>query len=162
MNKNTLIDNIRTGKMLLDSLLNGLSEDQFIQPGVCGEWSVKDTVAHIIVHEKRMLVWMIETLKGVTPEEYQPYASPDKQLNALNHQIYLDNKNRRLKEVLREWESTHAQTLAWLQMVNEEDLFDANRFCLLDGEPLWVAVAANTYEHCEEHGRDIRAWREKN
>jgi hypothetical protein len=158
MNKATLIEKIKKEKAVFDAQLSELSEEEVLQPGVCGEWSVKDITAHIAVHEQRMLKWMKETLSGVTPKEYQPYDSPEQQLNALNHQIYLDNVNRPWVEVLEDFERTHQQTLKWIRSVNDEDLFDASRFGLLGGEVLWFAVAANTYEHCEEHGREIRAW----
>ena len=110
MNKAILIEKIEKGYMSFGSLLSELSEAQKIQPGVCGDWSVKDIVVHMDVHEQRMLKWMSEKISGGKPEEYQPYDSPDEQLNALNHQIYLANTNRRWEDVLNEWESTHKQT----------------------------------------------------
>jgi len=161
MNEAILIDKVEKGYELFESPLSELSENQKMQPGVCGDWSVKDIVAHITVHEQRMLKWMGEKIRGGTPEEYQPYDSPDEQLNTLNHQIYLDNVNRYWEDVLHVWKSTHEQTLAWIQSVSKEALFDSSKFHLKGGEPLWAAVAANTYEHCEEHGRDIREWRGK-
>jgi hypothetical protein len=158
MNKAILIEKIQKEKEVFGFLLDELSQEAVLLPGVCGEWSVKDIVAHITVHEQRMLKWLDETLKGENPSEYQPYDSPDEQLNALNHQIYLDHLNRSWKDVLADWESTHRQTLAWTNSADDDALFDSSRFHLLGGEPLCTAVAANTYEHCEEHGRDIRAW----
>jgi hypothetical protein len=158
MNKAMLIEKVISGYELFESLLGELNEGQIIQPGVIADWSVKDTVAHMVVHEQRMLKWMVERLQGGTPKEHQPYASPDEQLDALNLRIYLENANRSWMDVQRDWKSTHEKTLAWIQSVNEDAMFDASKLHLLDGEPLWAAVAANTYEHYEEHGRDIRVW----
>lgn len=162
MNKDILIDKVQKGYEHFNSLQAELSEGQVIKPGVNGDWSVKDIVAHIVVHEQRMLKWMVERLGGGTPDAYQPYDSPDEQLDALNHQIYLENRSRSWEEVIQDWANTHAKTLAWMQSVNEEDLFDDSKFCLSGREPLWAAVAANTFEHCDEHVRDIRAWMGKN
>jgi hypothetical protein len=158
LDKTTLLVKIEEGKADFDSLVTGFSDAQLKRSGVCGEWSVKDIVAHIAVHEQRMLSWMTEKLLGGAPKEYQPYALPDVQLDALNYQIYLDNVGRPWEDVQQDWESAHKKTLDWIRSVDEQTLFDAGKFHLLDGEPLWVAVAANTYEHCEEHGKDICAW----
>jgi hypothetical protein len=35
------------------------------------------------------------------------------------------------------------------------------RVKLQGGEALWQAVAANTFEHYQEHGQDILAWLQK-
>ena len=156
MNKDTLIEEIEKGKQLFDFLIDELGEDDLVKPGVCGEWSVKDIVVHIVVHEQRMLKWMVETLQGGTPVEYQPYDSPEEQLDALNRQIYLENFNRSWNDVLKDWEAIHVKTLEWIRSVDEEALFDPGRFHLRNGEPLWVVVAAITYAHCDEHGWDIR------
>jgi hypothetical protein len=41
----------------------------------------------------------------------------------------------------------------------EEDILDTRRFQLLGGEPLWAAIAANTFEHYEEHGKDLTGFK---
>jgi hypothetical protein len=39
---------------------------------------------------------------------------------------------------------------------------NTERLQLQGGEPLWEAIAANTFWHYEEHGEDIRRWQETN
>ena len=87
---------------------------------------------------------------------FQPYAMPDEELDQLNEQIYQENLNQSLDDVMQALEETHAESLKLVETSPEEDLLDAGRFRLLGGEPLWAAIAANTYEHYEEHGRDIQ------
>ena len=43
--------------------LNGLSEAEWLEPGVCGYWSVKDIVAHLASYEW-LLVDVLESLLG--------------------------------------------------------------------------------------------------
>ena len=128
------------------------------QPGVIGEWSVKDILMHVVVHEQRMARWMAVRLRGEEPDAPQPYGMPDDELAVLNERIYQENRDRALEDVLRDWEEAHAQALALVTEAVEEDLLDPHRFQLQGGEPLGAAVAANTFEHDEEHARDIRAW----
>ncbi len=160
MTQSQLLEKIRTGHILFKSLLAELSSEQMIQPGVIGEWSVKDIVAHIVVHEQRMLAWMTERWRGEIPHAPQPYAMPDNELDQLNEQIFRENRDRALLDILNGLDKTHVDILAFVAATDEQDLIDPQRFHLQDGEPLWEAVAANTCDHYAQHGADIRQWRE--
>jgi len=161
MTKAELLEKIKTGNDQFVHLLSTLSADQIIQSGVVGNWSVKDIVAHIAVHEQRMLEWMDEKIRGGNPAAFQPYAMPDVELAMVNEGIYQANRGRVWLDVLQDLENVQTRTLSFINTAQKEDLMTTQRFQLLEGEPLWMAVAANTYDHREEHGRDIRAWMEK-
>ncbi len=159
MSKAKLLESIQNGYRLFKELLAQLDQEQMNQPGAVGKWSVKDTVAHIVVHEQRMIQWMKERLCGELPVMPQPYAMPDDELNELNEQIYEENLNRALEDVLDDLDQTHAEALRLVEESREEDLLDPRRFQLKEGQPLWEAIAANTFWHYEEHGEDIRRHR---
>lgn len=158
MNKSQLLESIQNGYHLFRALLSELDAEQMYQPGAVGKWSVKDTLAHIVVHEQRMIEWIAERLCGGTPAAFQPYDMPETELDGLNEQIYQENLDRSLEDVLSDLARTHAKTLKLVETSREEDLLDPARFRLLRGEPLWEAIAANTFQHYEEHGQDIRRW----
>jgi hypothetical protein len=158
MSKSLLLESIQNGYSLFKELLAEIDPEQMSEPGAVGKWSVKDTVAHIVVHEQRMIQWMKERLVGNHPATPQPYAMPDKELNELNEQIYEENRNRSLEEMMRDLNKSHAEVLVLVKTSTEEDLLDSTRFQLEGGEPLWEAIAANTFSHYEEHGQDIRRW----
>jgi hypothetical protein len=159
MNKIKLIESIQAGYSLFKKLLAEFDTEQICQPGAVGKWSVKDTVAHIVVHEQRMIQWLQARLCGKQPLLTQPYDMPEEALNRLNEQIYQENLHRPLEEVLRDLDKTHEEALRLVATSPEEDLFDPTRFRLQGGEPLWEAIAANTFWHYEEHSRDIRPHR---
>jgi len=50
--KRELLDDLAAGRTELLSAIEGLSEEQMICPGVVGEWSVRDTLAHIAAWDK--------------------------------------------------------------------------------------------------------------
>jgi hypothetical protein len=160
MSKSKLLELIQDGHRLFKAMLAELSEEQMTESGVVGEWSVKDILAHIVVHEQRMTHWLEERLCGVVPEMPQPYGMPEDDLAEVNEQIYLENRDKPLPEVLSDLDESCVQALAVVGAALEEDLIDSNRFRLQGGEPLWEAVAANTFWHYEEHSRDIRTWLE--
>jgi hypothetical protein len=158
MNKSRLYESIKTGYVKLTEFLAELSLEEKMQPGVIGKWSVKDITAHISVHEQRMIRWMKERLQGKDPKSPQPYDMPAHALDQLNEQIYQENCNRSLDDILRDFDKIHIETLKLVETVTEKDIFDVSCFRLLGGEPIWEAIAANTFWHYEEHTQDIRAW----
>lgn len=161
MSKSTLTDWIAGGHRSFKGMLAELSPEQMLQPGVIGDWSVKDILMHIVVHEQRMLDWLEERLCGSMPEMPQPYDMQEEELALLNRQIHLENVDTPLDDALHQLDRLNEQALGAVMRAAEADLIDTTRFRLKNGEPLWQAVAANTYEHYEEHSRDIRAWLEK-
>lgn len=156
MNQRLLLTNIQTAKVKFTSLLDQLSPAQMIQPDILGKWSVKDTLAHITVHEQRMLSWMATRLRGEIPAAPQPYAMPDEPLAVLNESIYAENRERALEDILKDLEQTYERVLELISSAPEALLFDPGCLRLENDEPLWAAVAANTYEHMNEHGKEIQ------
>ncbi len=156
MSKSRLLESIQNGYGIFKELLSKFDEEQMNQPGVIGKWSIKDTVAHIVVHEQRMILWLRERLQGKQPAAPQPYAMPDEELDELNEQIYQENLSRPLGDVMLDLEKTHAEALRLVEESAEKDMLDPGCFQLQGGEPLWEAIAANTFWHYEEHGRDIK------
>ena len=85
--KNQLLQAIEIERKALEELLSELSPAQMTQPGLVGEWSAKDVLAHLIEWEHMVLSWHSAGLKGkvpVTPAEGFNWA----QLPQLNQQIY--------------------------------------------------------------------------
>lgn len=156
MDQSERLESIQTGYGLFKALLDQLPPDQLTVPGVVGHWSVKDILVHIVVHEQRMIAWVSATLRGESPCGPQPYGLPEEPLAVINDQIYQENRDRRWEDLISALAEVHAQSLALVQQAQESDLIDPRRFNLEGGEPLWAAVAANTFEHYEEHARDIR------
>ncbi len=158
MNKSELVEQIQVGHKLFRVMLAELSEEQMTEPDVVGQWSVKDILAHIVAHKQYMIQWIDRRLRGETPKEFQPYDMPEDQLARLNEQIYLENRDKPLAELLAGLDQSYVRALTLVSEAEEADLTDTGRFRLAGGEPLWEAVAANTFWHYEEHGRGILAW----
>jgi hypothetical protein len=155
MTKTKILEMIQSGRKSLESTLSQLSEEQMTQPGVQNDWSVKDILAHITEWERRTVQWIHESLRGEVPQRPAPGMAWD-DLDGLNEQIYMLNKDRPLSEVLDDFRSAHHQSLQAVEALTEEDLIDPQRFAWRAGEPMWHMVAANTWLHYQEHGEAIR------
>jgi hypothetical protein len=110
ISKSELLNVIRSEHKRLEETLAQLSEDPMTQPGVAGEWSVKDILVHITAWEKRMVRWVGETLRGEVPETPAPGMTWD-DLDKLNEQTYLENRNKPLGQVLADFHQSYQATV---------------------------------------------------
>lgn len=143
-----------------EAVIGELSEDQYLEPGVADRLSVKDLLAHMIDWEQRMLQWINESFSGIIPQRPAPGMTWD-DLDKLNEQTYLDNKDRLLDEVLTASRESYSRALDVILNMTDEDLFDGSRFAWREGDPLWHMVAANTWWHYREHRQQVETWLKK-
>ena len=159
MNKTKLIEAITNGRRKFEETLSQLDADQMTIPGLESGWSVKDVLIHIQVWEARMVRWLGDTQRGEIPQMLPPGMTWD-DLDQMNEETYLENRDKPLAEVLAEFHQSFPQALDMVKGVSEEDLIDPNRFEWREGKPLWFIVAANTFWHYEEHEKAIKEWME--
>jgi hypothetical protein len=154
--KATLLDEIRTQFAALEEILAPLDKARMTTEGVIPDWSIKDMLAHIASWHHRLLVWLHAALRNEEPSISGPNSVEE--MDALNAQFYLENKSRSLTEVLTDLRTTHQQILDIIQAMPEEELFKPGRFAWAEGEPLWRVIAGDTYEHYQEHQKQIQEW----
>lgn len=157
MSKTRILELIQSGRKALQETLEGMSAAQMTEPGVESDWSVKDILVHIAVWEGMMVGWVEESLRGEIPDRPPPGKTWD-DLDGLNAQIYVDNKDKALDEVRWDFQASHQRALRMVQAMPEEDLLDPRRFEWLQGDPMWHLVAANTWWHYKEHHEAISDW----
>jgi hypothetical protein len=144
--KDDFLHSIRSERRAWQASWERLDEDQLLQPGRLGAWSIKDMIAHVTWHEREMcaLVRERDFLAGS-----DLWNLP---LDERNAAIYALNKDRPLREVLKEVREVIAELLDLLETLSEEDLQEASHFNGMPAEwKPWSVIAGNTYEHYEEH-----------
>lgn len=133
-------------------------------PGVTGKWSIKDLLAHVLVHEQYMADRMEEIAQD---EPYVPsrtqnaldafidqYGYPDLGSPLLDDEtsmVWVVEKYRRvsLEDIVTQELNAFASIVASLERMTEEMIGEHN---------LYERIANNTYKHYREHIRDIRSW----
>jgi hypothetical protein len=144
--KKQLLEAIEIEGKALDQLLAGLSPQQMIQPGIVGEWSVKDVLAHLLEWEHMVLSWHAAGVKGkipVTPAEGFNWA----QLPELNQQIYEKHCSRPLDEIQKEFKSLNKKMLSTLQGLSEEELFTRGHYAWTKNNTLGTYFVSCTSSH---------------
>src|SRR2546423_15123138 len=96
VDKAELLEKIAGGHAALDRLLASMDEDQMLRPGVYGELSVKDVLAHLAAWEGMAAGWVRASLNGERVVRFAPGfllsegdddAAVDATIDALNERI---------------------------------------------------------------------------
>lgn len=157
MNKSQLIESIINGRNKFEETLSQLHQTQMTTPGLGSGWSIKDVLAHIQAWEIRMVRWLEDAQRGEIPQMLPPGMTWD-DLDQINEQIYLENREKPLTDILAEFHQSFPRALDVVKGISEEDLINPDRYEWREGKPLWFIVAANTFWHYEEHDKAIREW----
>jgi hypothetical protein len=138
-----------------EALLDEIGEANMTQPGVTGDWSIKDIVAHLTSWRRRTVASFQAALRHES--SFSPPWPPNlEEADEINTWIYDANKDRPLTDVLEESHAVFAQLVATLSAFPEAELLEPNRFDWLEGEPM---SAAAFFEHFhEEHEPEMQAW----
>ena len=149
MKKQLLFQKLEQAWMALKESYVGLSDVQLMKPGVIGEWSVKDSLAHVTTWEEEALKYLPLILTGGNPPRYIQTGGID----AFNAQMAEQKRDMALSEVLRQLEETHRRLLDYLHNVPEEHFTRETRFR--------HRLRLDTYSHYPLHARTIREWQER-
>lgn len=149
-----LIKMVKRERANWESLVQQIDQEKMTQPGVAGEWSLKDIIAHITWHEREM-VGLIKAHALVGSELWN---LPSDERNAA---IYAEFKELPLDQVLKESNQAYKQLVEVLPSLSDQDLTNPDSFPNMppDWQP-WVIIAQNTYEHYQDHIDDLKRWME--
>jgi uncharacterized protein (TIGR03083 family) len=150
MDKQQLLGKIDKAWLALKDSWAGLDDTQLTQPGVTGDWSVKDILAHVTTWEEEALKHLPHILEGQRPPRYSVLYGGIDAFNALKTE---ENRQRSLAEVLARFENTHRQLIDYLQGAPEDQLATETRFRR--------RIRLDTYSHYPIHTKAIVAWREQ-
>ncbi len=143
-----ILEQTEASRERLEDALEGLTTEQMSAPGVMGDWSVKDILGHIAVWQSRLVRLLFQLARQQKPQWDM------RDVDGINAQIYAQQKERPLDQVLEDFEGVFEQVCLRLEALREPDL--ARRF---GDANLAQIIAANTYEHDDEHAAQISAWR---
>lgn len=149
MDKHQLINKIDTAWSRLEESFAGLADAQMTQPGVTGDWSVKDILGHVTAWEEEALHHLPRIREGKRPPKYADLYGGIDAFNALKTE---ENRHRSLDEVMARFEEVHAQLVAYIEAAPEELIATETRFRR--------RIRLDTYSHYPTHTQAIREWRE--
>lgn len=148
MRKEQLVEKLERAWRELQASFAGLQEAQMVEPGVVGDWSVKDVLAHVTTWEEEALKHLPHILAGETPPRYSVMYGG---IDAFNALMTEQKRPLSLSDVLRQLDDTHARLVAYIQNAPEELFTTETRFRR--------RIRLDTYSHYPIHARMIAEWR---
>lgn len=132
----------REAHQQLNTLLATLSEERLTQPGVAGDWSVKDHLAHLAWWGRRV----ITVLSGGTdPLDAMP--GGEKTEDEINANVYEASRDRSLADVRADFEATHRDMQQLIATLPDETLAQREGW-----------ISGNSDYHYNEHIGMFQAW----
>jgi hypothetical protein len=149
LNRPTLLRRIHDAWEALQQSYAGLSDARLTEPGVAGDWSVRDILAHVTTWEEESLKYLPLIIEGGRPPKYARYGGID----AFNAMMTEQKRGLSLADVQQQMRDVHDKLIDFLQGVPEEQFLRETRFRR--------RLRLDTYRHYGEHARMIGQWRAK-
>ncbi len=156
MQKAELLDWLQTAYQQWAALIAEIGPARMDQPGVNGDWSIKDLVAHLNGWQPRLIARIQAAQHGeaAPPPPWPATLQTDDEINAW---IYTTNQGRSVAEVLAETQQHFQQLLTVIAgLPADVQIKPAYRVVQLNGQRF---SASEFFDHFrDDHEPDVRAW----
>ena len=150
MNKDEVITRVRTERSRWNDIIAQINDDLMLKPGVEGDWSARDILAHVIWYE-REIVGLLRARAFVGSDLW---ALPVDERNA---GVYQETRSMTLEEVRAESERVFPDLLEQLEALPEDAYGDPSSFPGMPAEwEPWFIIAGNTFNHYPDHTESLR------
>jgi hypothetical protein len=159
MQKTELLNALQEQYQQWQALLDQIGPERMEQPGVNGDWSMKDMVAHL-TGWNRWLAIRLEAALLKEPKPLPPWPAQLDDEDEINAWIYDENRRRPLSDVLEDMQQAHQQVMGAI-----EDLPNDVRIERVDPAYFLVWVGDERFEVSEffnhfrdDHEPDVHRW----
>ena len=157
MNKQEILDKLENERELFLDCLEGLSDTALEQPGVVGDWSIKDILVHLSRWEAELVHLLFQAHQGQKPTSTH-FTQHD--VDQVNQEWFEASRLRPLRMVLDDFHAVRNQTILRVEFFSERDLIDPKRFSWANNKALAEWIANDSFDHEDEHLVQIKAWRQ--
>ena len=151
-----LLEVMRTARSNWEALLAEVGEARLTEPGVEGDWSLKDIIAHITYFE----TWAADNVMAFRRGEPRPQSEyKGLEIDEENARLYELLRAKPLTQVLQESRISFQRSIDAVQGLRDEDLYDPE-FTRASGAD-WAVfdlVEGDTFGHYNDHSTSVRAW----
>ena len=156
MTKDDVMEALEDQRENLLDAIEGLSDEQMVEPGVTGNWSVKDILYHLSLWEADL----VKRLWQFSQNEKPTYlAHNEAEMHALNEAWFRQGLGRPLERVLDDLAAVRKQTVRRVASLPDRDF---------EAPPAWLKkpslgewIGEDSFKHEAEHAEQIREWRKQ-
>ena len=141
----------------LDGIARGLDEEGLTLHRGPDGWAVKDHLVHVAAWEH----WLIALFEGRDKIEAMGAGGAKRDMDDINDVVYRNHRDDSARDALAYFRDAHEAVMAVLRKQSDADFERPYKTFFAPGaesdeQPVLVAVAANTYDHYDEHITWIR------
>lgn len=159
MKKPELLNALREESKQWEAFLDQIGPARVDLPGVNGDWSMKDVVAHLTGWNRWLVARLQATQRG-EPEPSSPWPAHLQSEDEINAWIYESNRGRSVRELLDESPQLFQQLLAVMEglpdEVRIEQIESKYHLVWVGDERFHVSEFFNHFY--DDHEPDVRAW----
>src|SRR5688572_20439774 len=159
MNKSELLNWLQEKYRQWEAFLDQIGPARMDQPGVNGDWSMKDIVAHL-TGWNRWLVTRLQAAGRGEPEPPPPWPAHLQTEDEINAWIYESNRGRSVRAVLDESHQVFQELFAVMESLPDDVRIE---FIEPKFNIVWVGdeyfPVGEFFDHFyDDHEPDVRAW----
>ena len=161
MNKTELIAWLRGEQQQWLDLLNQFDDAELEMPGVNGDWSLKDLVAHLTTWHRDHILCLGAAVKN-TPIADPPWPLEISNTDDINAWIFSQSSRRKLKDVLDENEQVFEALIEIVESFPEDiqiEIIKDHRVVQFGEQQFSVGYFFDHFH--EDHEAKIREWMKK-
>jgi hypothetical protein len=158
MTQDEILDALEDERENFLETIDELSDETLIEPGVVGDWSIKDILFHICMWEAELVKLLWQAAQGLPPSVVFFSGLSVDEINAA---WTAEGQARTYDQVWDDFQAVRKQTVRRLSAFSDKDLNDPVRYPWLKDHPLWDWIAENSFAHEKEHTGQIKEWRLK-
>ena len=149
-----------------DALASRVSQERRTEPGLAGQWTYKDVVAHLMAYERFVAAQIramvmgreptpMEAFGTQEPPSFAPGMTEDDQ-NAMIYELY---RSRTPEAIEQEARQVRKELVDAVRALPEDRLNEPSAWT--GTTTVSERIAAETYRHREEHTATLRDWLER-
>ncbi len=159
MDKTELLEALEDSRQEMIELLDGVPEEWMTEPGVVGDWSIKEVLDHLSHWEGQLVTLLFQAKRGVAKPTTPHFGTES--VDEVNKRWAEASKERALDMIWQDWMGVRKQTIRRVSEMSDQDLNDPKRFPWQEGVPLYEWIQNDSFGHEEGHADQIRQWLEK-
>ena len=146
---------LQNGNLLVIRALDGLPENEWDIPGACGDWSVKDIVAHLASNE-HIIVDVLNTFQGSElPSSVERWMNARSAFNASEVE---ERKYAMAQHVMDEYQNTQVEAASLIMQLPPEKVQQAGTMPWYGTQYSLADFISEMYQHIYEHCAQITAF----
>lgn len=146
---------LQNANLLVIRALDGLPEEEWDMPGACGDWSVKDIVAHLASYEHVIVDILNTFLGGELTSTVKHWMSSRATFNAEEVEA---RKFATAQQVMDDYQNTQVEAASLIMQIPPEKIQQAGTMPWYGGQHNLADFMQQMCDHISEHVAQISAF----